>query len=239
MNKKLINLLLITTIAISCCKKEPRPKEERRYGPTYFGKYADYFMFKPGSIWIYENNRTGELDTCDLWAIERDTPTFFYEDRQYKIWYTKEKIDFDIASSIRYKYYKNSPSISTIIPYRTTIPCLNCGLSNIDSTLKFTIKRFSGDFVFYNPYNYNGAQNGYYPTYTVGNETFYEVYRFDIGGGGLPPWDYWKLPITATSASYYWAKDVGLIQIMYQGVKTSTINDTAYWQLKNYQVQKF
>jgi hypothetical protein len=230
MNKKLINLLLITTIAISCCKKEPKPKEERRYGPTYYGKYADYLMFKPGSIWIYENNKTGELDSCELWAIERDTPTYFYEGRQYKVWYTKERINYDIKSTGR----------RGIIPYRTSTPCLDCGV--IDTTLKFNLKRSSSDFVLYDPYNYVPNQNAYYPTYKIVNEVFNDVYRYDVyNGSSLPYWDHNLCNLTPPyTGSYYWAKDVGLISIKVIGGNEITQNlDSMFWNLKTYNIQKF
>lgn len=222
---------LLFLMQASSCKPDPKPKEEKHYGPDYFGKLADYFMFKPGSYWIYENNRTGELDTCILNAIERDTITYFYEDRKTKTWYTKERINFDIFSNHR----------RGIIPYRTPGPCLDCG--TLDTSFKIAMMRSSTLHIFDVPFNHIKGKNAYYTQLKVGNQIYDDVYRFDIeDDGSLPFWDrdklgWWGQNGFAPFSSYYWAKDFGLIQIKF---KTITTNgpDSAYWQLKFHQIEK-
>ena len=53
-------MLLLLPIS-SCAPEEPEPQE---YLGTYpLGDIKDYLYFKPGSMWVYECDSTGELDT--------------------------------------------------------------------------------------------------------------------------------------------------------------------------------
>jgi hypothetical protein len=224
---KFLVILALTNVS---CRREPRPKEEQHMGPFYFDKYADYFWFRPGTYWIYENNRTGELDTCTLLTMKRDTVTQFYEHSQFKRWYTYERIDYSIFTNHRFG----------VVNYNTVTGCLDC--PQMDSLR--AIKRNSSRNVFYLPWNSEPGYSAYYPSMQVDGKTFNDVYRIDLlSDGGLPFWDDTKLLWggqngSAKFSSYYWAKDVGLIQIKYK--KTlSTGLDSAYWNLKTFNILKF
>ncbi len=229
------NLLIIGFIvAIVClifsCKRERGPKEEQHYGPYYFREYANYFYFKPGTYWIYENNRTGELDTCTLVSMRRDTITLFYEHPDWKRWYTMERIDYNINTKHRHG----------IVNYQTLGGCIDC--PHIDT---FRVIKRNGEMnVFVMPWNVYPQYTGYYPTMTIGSNTFNEIYRLDLlGDGGLPSWDDTKLLWGgqngfAPFSSYYWAKDIGLIQIKYKKTLDTGL-DSAYWNLKEYKILKF
>jgi hypothetical protein len=222
--------LIILTLTNGSCRKEPRPKEEQHMGPFYFDKYADYFWFRPGTYWIYENNRTGELDTCTLISMARDTIARFYEHSQFKRWYTFERIDYDIFTNHRYG----------IVNYNTVTGCLTC--PQMDTVR--AMKRDGSRVVFTFPWNAEPEYSAYFPSIQVDGKTYYDVYRFDLlDDSGLPFWDETKLLWGGSNGSaqfsnYYWAKDVGLIQIKYK--KTlSTGLDSAYWNLKSYNILKF
>ena len=214
------------------CKLANPPKEEH-LGPFFFKDYANYFWFKPGTYWIYENNRTLELDTCTLYKIERDTITVTgITSNNAKRVHTYESINFDIYSNHR---------PGGRIHYTTNSPCPHCVT---DDTIISIRREDNPSAVFCIPWERLGDFSKYYPTYTIASQTYYEVYRFDmILDNTLPTWDNTKLvwgTINGTSqrSSYVWAKDVGLIQIMYTGVNSSGV-DTAYWSLKTYNLKHF
>ena len=214
----------------SSCKPERGPKEARHYGPYYFREYSNYVYFKPGTYWIYENNRTGELDTCTLVSMKRDTVTFFYESSQYKLWYTIERIDYNINTRHRLGN----------VSYQTLGSCIDC--PHVDSIR--VIKRNGERNVFNIPWNADPGYSGYYPSITVGSSTYNDIYRLDLlEDGGIPFWDDTKLLWgtlngTAQFSSYYWAKDIGLIQIKYKKTLDTGL-DSAYWNLKSYNILKF
>lgn len=221
-----IAFCVFVSINFIACKSDPKPKEEQRMGPFYFGKYADYFWFKPGTYWIYENNRTGELDTCTLTSIERDTVTLFYEHPMFKRWYTYESINYLVYTRHKYGY----------VNYSTRYGCMTCPTMD---TFRVITRDFSrGLFKF--PWNNSIVNSGFYPTMMVNDSTFNEVYRFDFTlDSGLPFWDdtklLWGINGTAPYSSYYWASGVGLIQIKYK-THLSTGMDSAYWNLKSYKI---
>lgn len=206
------------------CKPDSK-KEEQHLGPYYFRQYADYFWFKPGTYWIYENNRTGELDTCTLVDIIRDTVTFYSETPNFKRWYTREVIDYNIFTKHRLG----------IVNYRTARPCMDCPLYKVDSTS--SIVRNGSVNYFYMPWNYYPLNSAFLPILNVGDTTYTGVYRFDWqNDAGLPFWDDTKLLWggqngSAQYSSYYWARHVGLIQIKYKK-NTQHGWDSAYWTLK-------
>ncbi len=72
----LIILLPLSIFIITGCKPdEPEPK--KYLGKFYIGEMRNYTFFKPGSMWVYECDSTGELDTqvmlkCYTWWISTD-----------------------------------------------------------------------------------------------------------------------------------------------------------------------
>lgn len=224
--KSILSIVTLIFLHAASCKNEAKPKEEHHYGPFYFGNYADYFYFKPGSYWIYENNKTGELDTCFLQQLVKDTVTFFGETSQFKNWYTTERINFYIFSSIS----KSS------VAYQTSMPCMQC--SPIDSSIHFILMRGSSSRVFYSPpHKLEGSH--FYSTYQLGSETFSDVYRFDCPmSNTLTPWDKNKFNLFPTDMSFFWARGKGLIQLMYKGKTQQGQPDSASWLLKQYHLEK-
>ncbi len=230
--KKIKPYLIIVVLALifnSSCRRERGPKEEQHYGPLYLNEFANYFWFKPGTYWIYENNRTGELDTSTLTYIKRDTITIFYEHSQFKRWYTYENLDFLIDTKHRINSLK----------YGTTIGCLTC--QNLDTTRGISREDRQ---VFVIPWNHNKGYSAYYPSLQIGSTTYDEVYKFDmLEDVCLPTWDNSKLLWgrtngTAQFSSYYWAKDIGLVQIDYKTTLKTGL-DSASWTLKSYNIKKF
>jgi len=68
-------ILLFSFFVTSCEPDEPEP--QKYLGKFYIGEMRNYTFFKPGSMWVYECDSTGELDTqvmlkCYTWWISTD-----------------------------------------------------------------------------------------------------------------------------------------------------------------------
>lgn len=223
-------LFMLVLFCLYQCKPEPKPTEEQHMGPYYFGKYADYFWFKPGTFWIYKNSKTGELDTCTIISMNRDTVTEFHQRNfEFKRWYSYEKIDYSIFTNHRFG----------IVNYNTVHGCLTCPQMD---TIR-AMKRDGSRVVFTFPWDANQNSSAYFPSMLVEGKTFYDVYRLDLReDSGLPFWDdskhLWGSSGYAQYSSYFWAKDVGLIQIKYKKTLDSGL-DSAYWNLTSFNIVKF
>jgi len=202
------------------------------FGTIGFGNFKDYFYFKPGSFWIYENNRTGELDTCTIVSMSRDTVTLEYETADFKRLVKQEKINFVI-----YTNHRNG-----VVNYWTTNPCLGC----IDYDSTYTISKYMrGGNVFYIPWNKYPSYSNYYPSMVIGGQTYNDIYRFDLEmDDGLPFWDDTKLLWggqngSANFSSYYWARNYGLVRLDYKKYTSKNILDSASWILKYKDIKAF
>jgi hypothetical protein len=229
--KSNIILILVAFSAsfINSCKPE-RVKSVEDFGIFYFGESADYFDFKVGSYWIYENNRTGEIDTNGLIYYYRDTTQFTYENWEKKKIYSRELIDFTIVTTNRRQF----------VNYNTSRPCLECTSFNPNI---LSVLKYDWNSVFRKPWDIYPGVSRYYPSLTILNNTYNDVLAFDIeNDSSLPFWDDSKLHWggqngAAKYSTYYWAKGVGLVQIKYK--KTiDTGPDSAYWSLKEYHLEK-
>ncbi len=223
-----IQSIILLALLLFACKRNQHPKTEQHFGPAYFKGYGNYFWFKPGSFWIYENKRTGELDTCTLMDIKRDTSTFFFETVSFKRRFTAETIDWTIKTSHNPKGF---------ITYKSSRPC-NC--PGEDTTIGI-MRNSHPDKVFSIPWNSHPSAT-YFPSYKIDTATYYQVYRFDMNNDPtLPLWDKSKIDfLTPVPGSYYWAEGIGLISIKY-GNRHAVTNeaDSAFWNLKEYKIIKY
>ena len=66
----ILGLMLLGIAGASSCK--PEPPVQKYLGTYPLGDIKDYLFFKPGSMWVYECDSTGELDTQVM--VSLDTP---------------------------------------------------------------------------------------------------------------------------------------------------------------------
>jgi len=58
----LIAMILLFSFFVTSCEPE-EPEPQKYLGKFYIGEMRNYTFFKPGSMWVYECDSTGELDT--------------------------------------------------------------------------------------------------------------------------------------------------------------------------------
>ncbi len=214
------------------CKPESDPRKREDLGTIGLGRFSDYFYFRPNSYWIYENNRTKELDTCTLVSIYRDTVNLEYETVNFVRRLKQEIINFTI-----YSRHRNG-----MVNYWTTNPCLGC--NEYDSL--YTISKYiNGIDVFYFPWNRYPNQSHYFPTLVIDGQTYTDVYKFDCEmDSSIPFWDdsillWGGQNGSANYSSYYWARHVGLVKLDFKKFISDKTLDSASWVLKDSDIRAF
>lgn len=234
MSKKTWFLIVgaLLLLQASSCRPEPEPQ---KYLGTYpLGDIKDYLYFKPGSMWVYECDSTGELDTQIM--VSCDTPWIVKSFVKYQI------LKFDIKSLNEGSYYSNyNPGMD--IFYRE------------NWTYFWSITRFRSnpnnggggtDCIFFKPYDTNslggfGSSSTYYKGllthYTVLGKEYdsVRVFQVQFGAGFAEP----KIKTTKTGqATYYWAKGVGIVRLHIWTAKDGNNGTFKFnWLLKSYNLK--
>lgn len=229
-------ILIPLLASLQACKPD-KPEPQKYLGTYPLGDIKDYLYFKPGSMWVYECDSTGELDTQVM--VSCDTP-----------WTVKPFIKYQLLT-----YSKKSLNEGSI--YSSPFP--NGDISYKDnykyfyqSLLYIANSRFqtsSSDAVFFKPYD--STINGYWssPTYYKGMLTNYNVLGkvydtvrvFKVQAtSGWPKLNSWRTNRLnhLASVQYYWARKVGLIQLkVFAWDRAIDEPFTHNWLLKNYSVK--
>ena len=99
-----LTLIIFSLIAISAlhsCKPEPPDPQPTDLGFFGLGEAKDYVYFKKGTWWVYQNTRTGQLDTIVVYNSILDT-----SERISKKWkYIDEVFAVDSRSISTAHYY--------------------------------------------------------------------------------------------------------------------------------------
>ena len=229
---------LISFFNTSCKPDEPEPK--KYLGKFYIGDMRNYTYFKPGSMWVYECDSTGELDTqvmlkCFTWWISTD-----YIDC--------EVLSFQHKSLNEGSLYTDYPSTYTINyneNFKKQGDWLNVEKSHSD------INRCGKDNVFFTPFDTtkeyftaDGSSETTYKklltNYTVNNFTFDTVRVFMVRrseSNPMPNHPFFNDLYPKTNVEYYVAKNVGIIQLNVTAHSRSLIKDKSHhWYLKYYKI---
>lgn len=236
LHRLLITLILALSLA-SSCKPESEPQ---KYLGTYpLGDIKDYLYFKPGSMWVYECDSTGELDTQVMVSI--DTP-----------WYTESYIRVQslkrvIKSLNEGSIYSDHPNDAGGIYYDP-----NYKYSWYSTRWRSNPKNNGSgtDCIFFKPYDTNSLggfgsspthYKGLLTNYTVLGKTYDTVRVFQVQyTSGWPKLNYWRYPRLHYLASvvYYWAKGVGMVQLrVLAWDKLSDEPFTHNWNLKSFYIK--
>ncbi len=235
MSKKTWFLIVgaLLLLQASSCRPEPEPQ---KYLGTYpLGDIKDYLYFKPGSMWVYECDSTGELDTQIM--VSCDTPWLKESYIQY------QELDRVVQSKNEGSNY-NDTRIKAGIPYSDVF------------NYYFYLTRWrwnpktngtGTDCIFFYPFDTNsnggyGSSPTYYKglltNYTVLGNTYDTVRVFQVQAGGTFP----KCKIASWNIGtlkYYWAKNVGIIKISvntaYDGLQVPC---NFNWNLKSFKVSQ-
>lgn len=215
------SLLALSTFILQSCKPDDIGKT---YGPYTLGEAREYLDFKPGSWWVYQNNKSGLFDTLILKNISISTRRF--EGKNILI---KDMVGFLIYSTTtKYEY-----SYYTLTPNPDAKPEILERVKFIDIIHgKSKPGDYHGEAIpFFFPFDSTRkASLGVGETNFIGTDSifvikgneFKKIRKFQQTQD--PCWDGWTV-------KYYWAKDVGLI-------RKENVNKQDIWDLINFHVEK-
>ncbi len=221
-NISFILLLAITAFTLQNCK--PDDEVGKTYGPYTLGEARDYLDFKPGSWWVYQNNKSGLYDTLVLKSISIRSQTFTGKNTVIKD--MVNMLIYSTTTGYEYKYYTwgANPDLKKEDLEKANFISLILGKSKAGD--------YQGETVsFFYPFDSavtsgTGSHTSYYKkfdsSYTLNGKTFFSIRKFYLDHDNT--WDRWWV-------NYYWAKDVGLI-------KKENIKKEESWDLVNYNVEK-
>jgi hypothetical protein len=231
-------MVLLFSFFVTGC--EPDEAEPKKYlGKFYIGEMRNYTFFKPGSMWVYECDSTGELDTqvmlkCYTWWISTD-----YIDYEVMSFQRKSRNEGSLYSDFAATYN---------IPYSANFKKEGDWLNVEKSPNK--LKRSGKDQVFFTPYdntkefNADGVSHTKYvkliTNYQMKDFTFDTVRVFMARASSAHPitnHPFYKNLYPYTNIEYYFAKNVGIIQLKITGFNFNTNADKTHnWNLKYYKI---
>ena len=202
-----ISVLLLLPIS-SCAPEKPEPQQ---YMGTYpLGDIKDYLYFKPGSMWVYECDVTGDLDTQIM--VSCDTP-----------WVIKSYIKYQVINrrmeSINEGSFYNDSRVNTPVSYMKNFK-YGLFLTRWRDDKK-SGKSTGVDCIFFKPYDTNsiggyGSSESHYKgtlyNYKVLKVTYDSVRVFKVDLGGTFP----RISIKTDDMGileYYFAKNIGIVQV--------------------------
>jgi hypothetical protein len=216
--KLLFILLAISTLTLQNCK--PDDEVDKTYGPYTLGEARDYLDFKPGSWWVYQNNKSGLYDTLVLKSISIRSQSFTGKNTVIKD--MVNMLIYSTTTKYEYKYYScgaNPDAKKEYLTNANTI-CLIHGKSkpgDYQGETESFFYPFDSSYVGWYSH-YKGVDS----TYNLKGVDYSMVRKFYIAHDYT--WDNWWV-------NYYWAKDVGLI-------RRENIKLDESWDLINYRVEK-
>ena len=235
----LIILLPLSIFIITGCEPD-EPEPQKYLGKFYIGEMRNYTFFKPGSMWVYECDSTGELDTqvmlkCYTWWISTD-----YIDYEVMSFQRKSRNEGSLYSDFSSGYS---------IPYEANFKKEGDHLS-IEKTHN-DVRRCGRNSVFFTPYDTNleaiggsGGETKYVKlitNYKLNNFTFDTVRVFRARATEAHPitnHPFYKNLKPLTVIDYYFAKNVGIVQLKIIGYNNQgeNIPKNHNWNLKYYKI---
>ena len=230
-------VLLFSFFVTGCEPDEPEPK--KYLGKFYIGEIKNYTFFKPGSMWVYECDSTGELDTQVMLKC-------------YTWWISTDYIDYEVMSFQRKSLNEGSLysdfAATYNIPYSANFKKEGDHLS-IEKTHD-DIKRCDRNSVFFTPFDTNAEASGgsagetkyvkLISSYKLNNFTFDTVRVFRARATTSHPITnhlFYKNLYSRTNIEYYFAKNVGIVQLKITAFDFNTNTDKNHnWNLKYYKI---
>lgn len=232
-------MILLFSFFATSCEQPEEPEPQKYLGKFYIGEMKNYTFFKPGSMWVYECDSTGELDTqvmlkCYTWWISTD-----YIDYEVMSFQRKSRNEGSLYSDFAATYN---------IPYSANFKKEGDWLNVEKSPNK--LKRSGKDQVFFTPYdntkefNADGVSHTKYvkliTNYQMKDFTFDTVRVFMARASSAHPitnHPFYKNLYPYSNIEYYFAKNVGIIQLKITAWNSSTNADKNHnWNLKYYKI---
>jgi len=220
--KKLILLLIIITplvFAVNSCKPDDDFKPQDFPVPQ---EVLDYFHFKPGSMWIFQNDKTNALDTITVIDASKAMEDGLKGDKYEKarsVWYSS----FD---KYQYHYFVFTQGTAGCIREGSKWPCyrLKCLKTKTGDVLGESI---SWDYPFTKDYGGAADFSGQGSTYFLKDididvDTFKNAVQIFIKK---------SLVLNRKDVHIFWKKHIGII-------KKENITDGENWNLIYYNIIK-
>jgi hypothetical protein len=231
-------VLLFSFFITSCEPDEPEPK--KYLGKFYIGEIRNYTFFKPGSMWIYECDSTGELDTqvmlkCYTWWISTDYIDYEVMSFQRKS-LNEGSLYSDFAATYNIPYSANFKKEGDWLNVEKSHNSKNRnGTDQVFFTPYDTTQEFSADGVSHTKYVKLIAN------YKLNNFTFDTVRVFRVWATTSHPitnHPFYKNLKPRTVIDYYFAKNVGIVQLKIIGYNNqgNNIPKNHNWNLKYYKI---
>jgi hypothetical protein len=230
-------VLLFSFFVTGCEPDEPEPK--KYLGKFYIGEIRNYTFFKPGSMWVYECDSTGELDTqvmlkCYTWWISTD-----YIDYEVMSFQRKSRNEGSLYSDFAATYD---------IPYSSNFK-KEGDWSNVEKSHN-NKNRNGKDQVFFTPYDTtkvftaDGVSHTKYvkliANYKLNNFTFdtVRVFRAQLSSSHpMTNHPFFNDLYPHTNIEYYFAKNVGIVQLKITASNRGlTKRKDHRWNLKYYKI---
>jgi hypothetical protein len=224
-------------LLIGACKPD-KPDQQKYLGTYPLGDIKDYLYFKPGSMWVYECDSTGELDTQVM--VSCDTPWVIKSFIKYqlltcKIQSINEGSTYSSPLPFGDLYYKKEYSYFwSITRYRSNPKDLGSGR----------------DCIFFKPYDTNSSgglgdspckYKGLLTNYTVLGKNYDTVRVFQVqatSGWPKPQSPCIESMDYIAGMRYYYAKKVGIVKITtYAWDYINKLPFTHSWNLKSYDLK--
>ena len=189
---------LIAITALHSCKPEPPDPPPTDLGFFGLGEAKDYVYFKKGTWWVYQNTRTGEYDTIEVYTSVIDK----LEQVNKKWRFTNE------VFSVRSKSITNGYNYK-LIQIEQTVESIDEPKNFILPTLERS-NPYEGEIEpFYYPFNFKAYKYclGVKDTMIINNKTYNDVAVFYIKSNGTEP-----LPLKHKPEKYYWARNYGIVK---------------------------
>ncbi len=225
-------------LLLGACKPD-KPDQQKYLGTYPLGDIKDYLYFKPGSMWVYECDSTGELDTQVM--VSCDTP--WHIETYIKV----QSLNREIKSLGEGSSYSDHPYNAGSIPYVS-----NYSYSWYTTRWRNNPKTGGGgtDCIFFKPYDTNsnggfGSSPTYYKglltNYTVLGKTYDTVRVFQVqatSGWPKPQSPRIESMDYIAGMRYYYAKNVGIVKITtYAWDYINKLPFTHSWNLKSYDLK--
>lgn len=217
-----IVIAVITLISSNSCKKDFQPGEF-----PIPQELLDYYYFKPGTFWVYKNDKTGEIDTTVIMDARRGWNEGTKGDKY-------EQAEVYINSSLdgyTYKYFVYTQPSSGCIKDNKNNPCyvINC--------IKTKPGNYVGEQIVFTYFikigysGYSGVKGTNYSTFNVlsyndstalNGTYYYSVCKFSL------------IPCFIQNDKniiFNWAKNIGII-------RKENKTDNENWDLMYYQIVK-
>lgn len=232
-------MILLFSFFVTSCEQPEEPEPQKYLGKFYIGEMRNYTFFKPGSMWVYECDSTGELDTqvmlkCYTWWISTD-----YIDYEVMSFQRKSRNEGSLYADFAATY-----NISYSANFKKEGDWLNVEKSPNKLKLSGTDQVFFTPYDNTKEYSANGVSHTKYvkliTNYKMKDFTFDTVRVFMARASSAQPitnHPFYKNLYPYTNIEYYFAKNVGIVQLKITAWNSNTNADKNHnWNLKYYKI---